>query len=155
VGRFDGGRPNAAGTNLKLGGMEIKRHLWAAARTATAAAAVSLACAGVWDTLRLARVEVPPAVSYVLAAVGALAACAGVLMRLFSRRPARARNLIELAVAGIALLAWWLRGDAGIPADPPLVAAELFAALVLAGSVWLGRGRPRPAIGGRRPPPPR
>src|SRR5687767_7982266 len=121
VGRFDGGRPNAAGTNLNLGRMEIKRHLWAAARMATAAAAVSLACAGVWDTLRLARVQVPPTVSYVLIALSVVAACAGVLLRVGSRRRARARNLIEITVAGIVLLAWWLRGDPGIPADSPLV----------------------------------
>jgi hypothetical protein len=120
--------------NLKVRRMEIKQHLWPAARVGTAAAAAALAGAGAWDTIRLARVQVWPGVSYVLTALAVVAACAGVLLRVFARRPARARTTVELAAIGLVLLAWWLRGHPDIPADLPLVAAELVGALVLGGS---------------------
>jgi hypothetical protein len=144
LGSFDARRPNTAGKNLNVCRMESKQHLWPSARSSTAVAAVFLAGAGVWDAVRLARVHVPPTVSYVLAVAAAAVAFTGVLLRVLTCRPARGRNVLELAVAALALLAWWLRGDPRIPADPPLVAAELFASVVLGGSAWLDRGRARP-----------
>jgi hypothetical protein len=131
--------PKRRRKNLKVRRMESKEHLWRAARMGTAAAAVALAGATVWDLARLARVQVWPAVSYVLTAAAIGAACAGVLLRVLTRRPARARNTIELAVIGLVLLAWWLRGHPAIPADPPLVGAEFLAALVLGGSAGFRR----------------
>jgi hypothetical protein len=123
--------------------MEIKRHLAPAARVATAAAGASLACAGIWDALRLARVPVWPAVSYALAAAATVAAFMGVVLRIVARRRARGRIALELAATALVLLAWWLRGHPGIPADTPVVGAELCAALVLGGSAWRDRHRVR------------
>lgn len=143
MGSFDGGRHNAAGKNIKIRRMEIKRHLWPAARAATAVAAAAAGGAALWDAFRLARFDVWPAVSFVLLALAAAAGSAGVLLRVLTRRPVPARNATELGATALVLLAWWLRADPGIPADPPLVAAEFVAALVLGASAGLDRGRPR------------
>lgn len=144
MGSFDGRRHNAAGKNLNTRRMEIKRHLWPAARAATIAAAVACGSAALWDACRLARIAVWPPVSYVLLALAVAAASAGVLLRVLTSRRAPVRNAFELAVTGLVLLAWWLRGHPGIPADPPLVVAQALAALLLAASARRDRGPARP-----------
>jgi hypothetical protein len=117
--------------------MERKLPVPRGARGATALAAVLLAFATVWDALRMVRLHVPPIVSYVLLGLAVAATIAGVLRRVLAHQFARKRNVVELLTAAIIVLAWWLRGDRAIPADPPIVAAELVATLVLAASATL------------------
>jgi uncharacterized membrane protein len=102
--------------------------------------------AALWDVLGLLQALPPwwPPVSYVMAGAGVAAACLAVLFHTLGTRrfrsgpeaaPAptgRARTGGELVAAGILLAAWVLRGDAEIPPDVPLVAAEVLAAVVYA-----------------------
>lgn len=101
--------------------------------------------AALWDVLGLLDALPPwwPPVSYVLAGAGVAAASLAVLFDILgTRRPrgpgaappptGRARAGGQLAAAGILLTAWVLRGDAEIPPDAPLVAAEVVAAVIYA-----------------------
>ena len=102
--------------------------------------------AALWDVLGAfgALPQWWPPVSYVMAAAGVAAASLAVLFDILGTRrlrsdpgaaPAstgRARTGGQLAAAGILLAAWLLRGDAEIPPDVPLVAAEVLAAIVYA-----------------------
>ena len=99
-----------------------------------------------WDVLGTFDALPPwwPPVSYVLAAVGVAAASLAALFEVLGTRRQRsdpaaapaftppARTGGQLAAAGILLAAWLLRGDAEIPPDVPLVAAEVLAAIVYA-----------------------
>lgn len=102
--------------------------------------------AALWDVLGLLDALPPwwPPVSYVMAGVGVAAASLAVLFDILGTRrqrsgpgavpapTARRRTGGQLAAAGILLAAWILRGDAEIPPDVPLVAAEVLAAVVYA-----------------------
>lgn len=103
--------------------------------------------AAIWDLLGTSGVLPPwwPPVSYVLAALGIAAACTAALLFMLAahRRvpardaaahPARRRSSMggQLLAIGILLGAWILRGDAEIPPDLPLVAAEVLAAALYA-----------------------
>lgn len=96
-------------------------------------AGVLLSVAALWD-LAGAMVLAPPwwpLVSHATAAAGIASGCAAVLLRLFDRRLRRRRSRgtpLQLIALGLMLLAWLLRGHRGIPADPPIVAAEAAAA---------------------------
>lgn len=108
---------------------------------------VTIHTAAIWDLLGTAGVLPPwwPPVSWVLAGLGIAAACTAALLFLLATRrsmPAvsaaghrgRLRSGIggQLLATGILLGAWVLRGDAEIPPDPPLVAAEVLAAALYA-----------------------
>ena len=101
--------------------------------------------AALWDVLGLLDALPPwwPPVSYVMAGIGVAAASLAALFHILGARrqrsgpaaPAptdRTRTGGELAAAGILLAAWVLRGDAEIPPDVPLVAAEGLAAVLYA-----------------------
>ena len=103
--------------------------------------------AAVWDLLGTSGVLPPwwPPVSYVLAALGIAAACTGALLVMLATRryvpaaedgarpaPPRSGIGVQLLATGVLLAAWVLRGDAEIPPDPPLVAAEVLAAALYA-----------------------
>ena len=102
--------------------------------------------AALWDVLGTLDVLPPwwPPVSYSMAGMGIAAATLAVLFHVLGTRRYRAglegapaptgrvRTGGELAAAGILLAAWLLRGDAEIPPDVPLVAAEVVAAVVYA-----------------------
>jgi len=79
-----------------------------------------------------------PVLSYALCGLvigaGSLIVLARTL-RARSGRPARGTGLLMLALA-LLLGAWLLRGHPEIPPDPPLVAAQLAAALLLAAAAW-------------------
>jgi hypothetical protein len=126
--------------NLTTKEMERKKHL--SMRPMTASSAILLAAAAAWDIARLMGAAAAPMVSHTLVAFAVAIGCTAVLVRALSRGPTRMRNAVELLILGIVLLSWWLRGDPGIPADPPLVVAELLGALVLAGSALFVRRLP-------------
>jgi uncharacterized membrane protein len=102
--------------------------------------------AALWDVLGLLDALPPwwPPVSYVMAGAGVAAASLAVLFDILGTRRRRSgsgaapahiggiRAGGELAAAGILLAAWILRGDAEIPPDVPLVAAEVLAAVIYA-----------------------
>lgn len=103
-------------------------------RIVTFHAALAYATAGVlWDTAGALHLLPPwwPPVGYVLVALGVALTCAGVLLRILGTprgAPSRAAlTALELAATGVLLAALFLRGDAEIPPDPPLVAAQLVA----------------------------
>lgn len=119
----------------------------AAGRVRSAAqgvALVFLVFAPLWDALGWAGALPPwwPPVSWVMIAVGIVAACLAVLLRTLQRRVLvrggghyaggrQARGtLLELVAIGLLLAAWVLRGDAEIPPDPPLVVTQLIALAV-------------------------
>jgi hypothetical protein len=113
--------------------------------------------AALWDVLG-ALGALPawwPPVSYVLAGAGIVAACLAVLFAILAARrgsrvmqdtlppadigpggaaPAGTRTPTggQLLAIGILLGVWLLRGDAEIPPDLPLVAAEVLAAALYA-----------------------
>lgn len=55
------------------------------------------------------------------------------LMMVFKPRPGRRRRGVILVLSAVALAALvrWVRGSAGVPADPPLLAAEFVSAALL------------------------
>jgi hypothetical protein len=106
--------------------------------TADSASRSFLAFAATWDAAGWLGLLAPwwPPISYVMIAAGIVAGCTAVLVRTLQRRrlgaggrgaaysPGRG-TLIELIALGLLLGGWILRGDAEIPADPPIVAAQL------------------------------
>lgn len=101
-------------------------------------AALAYLAAGVcWDVAGSFRLLPPwwPPVGYALLALGIAAFCMGLLVRILQTprgSPTRPLlTLLELAAVGVVLAALVLRGDAEIPADPPLVVAEVVACAVL------------------------
>lgn len=118
-----------------------------------------IASAAAWDVAGAlgALPQWWPPVSYVCIAAGIAAACLAGLFGMFARprlpprdpagstaahdsgvsgsaRSTRPAGRIggQLLAAGLLLAAWLLRGDAEIPPDPPLVAAELAGAVLYA-----------------------
>lgn len=115
-------------------------------RNSVAWSAALLYGAAGWDLLGWLRVLPPwwPQVSHAAIGIGIGVQCVALLIRMLRWRPGRtephhrARGTgLQLAALGLWLGAWLLRGHPEIPPDPPLVAAGLIAALLLARAVRL------------------
>lgn len=122
--------------------MERKTGMQQHARIPGVVALASLTFAALWDVARAAGVRWTPVVSYVLVATALAAGCIALLLRILDRSSSRRRSLLQLVVLGVLLAAWMLRAHPEIPADPPIVAVQLLAALLLAAAM-LHRGSPR------------
>jgi Mn2+/Fe2+ NRAMP family transporter len=102
------------------------------------AAAAALLAGTLLDIAGVAGAISPPpgTASYVLIAAGIAAACAVVLLRVLSARRSdrsdRRITITELAMIGVLLGAWMLRGHREVPPDMPLVAAQVLAIIGLA-----------------------
>ena len=107
------------------------------------ACAAAAAAAAVID-LVAASALLPPSTSvlsyFILAAVTVAGSIITLLRMLRAPRRERPRGIaLTLAATGLILLAWLLRAHPEIPPDPPLIAAELMAALLLGGALWRQR----------------
>jgi hypothetical protein len=140
--RTDGKRQHVARMNLRYTDVERKTDGASLRRILAVIAAAAIGAAAVWDALRGLGIGTRPVVSYALVAFGIAAGCGAVFLRVFARLPERGRNTLELVVLGLVLLGWRLRGHPEIPADPPIVAVQILAAIVLAAAALFRRRTP-------------
>jgi hypothetical protein len=107
-----------------------------APRVLGSAAAALLAAAAAWDGVGALAAVPPwwPVPGYVGIGAGVALGCVGIMVHvLTTRREHRARRItaLRLVALGVLLGAWLLRGHHEIPADPPVIVAQLAAATVL------------------------
>lgn len=107
-----------------------------AARVLGTTAAALLAAAAAWDAVGALAAVPPwwPVPGYVGIGAGVALGCVAIGTHvLTTRREHRARRstALRLVALGVLLGAWLLRGHHEIPADPPVIVAQLAAATVL------------------------
>jgi hypothetical protein len=118
--------------------MQAQRRVRTLPGIVATAAAAALLAGTLLDIAGAAGAISPPpgTASYVLIAAGIAAACAVVLLRVLSARRSdrsdRRITIAELAMIGVLLGAWMLRGHREVPPDMPLVAAQVLAIIGLA-----------------------